>query len=339
MASLRDLLPAPARRGLDALLDASVVRSFDASGFERHAASFDPADLDVDLSTRRVAITGANSGLGLATARALAARGAQLRLLCRSRARGEAALEALRGETGNPHLALVPCDLSDPASVDAAAEALLAEALPLHVLVHNAGVLPAERHLLPTGLELTLATNLVGPHRLTARLLPALWRAAARGDARLIHVSSGGMYTQRLDVDALANTRGAFDGAVAYARTKRAQVVLTQLLAARWAGTGLRVAAMHPGWADTPGVQDALPRFSSVMAGRLRTPAQGADTTVWLAARAQSPEPDGAFWFDRAPARTELLPGSDGDAAERTRLWTQLQAWAGTTEAELAPPA
>ncbi len=324
----------------DHVLDASVVRSFDASGFERHAARFVPGELDVDLSHRTVAITGANSGLGYATASALAARGARVLLLCRSVERGEAARETLARATGSSALELVPCDLSNPESIDEAAKVVTASVSRLDVLVHNAGVLPPERQVLQTGLELTLATNLVGPHRLSARLLPVLWRSAAETrDARLVHVSSGGMYTQKLDVERLANLRGSFDGAVAYARTKRAQVVLTEQLAKRWSGTGLRVYAMHPGWADTPGVQTSLPGFSKVMKGSLRNAEQGADTTVWLSARAVPPEPSGSFWFDRSIAPTTLLPLTRETPRERQLLWERLNEWAGTQDADFARPA
>ena len=323
---------------LDRVLDATVVRSFDAAGFQRHSRRFDPSDLDVDLSHRNMVITGANSGLGYAAAEELGRRGARLWLLCRSEARAREAAESLVARTGNPHIVVVPCDLSDPRSVDAAAEH---PSLPLRldVLVHNAGVLPLERTVLPTGLELTLATNLVGPHRLTARLLPRLWHSAQETrDARIVHVSSGGMYTQKLDVGELANTQGSFDGAVAYARTKRAQVVLTELLAARWRGRGLRVSAMHPGWADTPGVRSSLPGFFRVMKGALRTPAQGADTTVWLAGSRTPPVPDGAFWFDRESVSPYLLPRTREAAEERERLWRRLNEWAGTTDQDFRSP-
>ncbi|MCB9522525.1 MAG: SDR family NAD(P)-dependent oxidoreductase [Myxococcales bacterium] len=307
----------------DRVLDQTVYFSFDRSGFERHQRRFDPADLAVDLAGRRYAVTGANSGLGLALSRGLAERGATVLMLCRDPARGAAAAQALRAERPRVKVRAVACDLTSPASVDRAAEALGED--PLHGLAHNAGLLPATRSLTADGHELTVAVHLVGPLRLTARLLPAL-RAAE--DARVAWVSSGGMYPRRLDLDALARTAGPYDGVTAYADTKRAQVVLSELLAERL-GPEIAVNAMHPGWAATPGVETALPRFYRFTEGRLRTPAQGADTAVWLLAAARLRGVTGGFWFDRAPAATEPLPFTATRPEDRGRLLSLLADWAG----------
>ena len=116
------------------------------------------------------------------------------------------------------------------------------------------------------------------------------------------------MYTQKLRVDDLQSERGEFDGPKVYARTKRAEVILTELWAEQLAGTGVVVHAMHPGWADTPGVRSSLPRFYTVTRPLLRTPAQGADTIVWLGAAAEPGRSSGRFWHDRRPRPTHLLP-------------------------------
>lgn len=302
------------------LLDRSVVLSFDRTGFQRHARDFDPADLQVDLSGRHVAVTGANSGLGAETARALAGLGATVWMLCRTAETAASVADDIRTAHPGADLRTLPLDLSDPASIDACAAALDA---PLDVLVHNAGMLPLERARVPWGLERCLAVNLVGPHRLTLRLLDRLRAAPA---PRLIHVSSGGMYGVKLDTDALEGAHGAFDGVQQYARTKRAQVVLTEALAARW--PDVAVHALHPGWADTPGVASSLPRFHALTARILRTPAQGADTTVWLAAVEAIPGPSGTFWFDRRPAPTHLSRVTRASAAERARAVAQIEDWA-----------
>jgi len=133
------------------------------------------------------------------------------------------------------------------------------------VLVHNAGVLPRERRETEEGVELTFATNVLGPHLLT-RLLRD--RLVASAPARVLFVSSGGMYTRRLDVDDLQSRRGTYDGRVAYARSKRAEVVLAERWAAALAGTGVVVHAMHPGWADTPGIKSSLPAFQRMRSTR-----------------------------------------------------------------------
>lgn len=321
------------RRGiLDRLLDGTVVLSFDRTGFARHAASHDPADLDVDLSGRAVAVTGANSGIGLATAAALAERGARVHMLCRSAERGEAARRELAERTGGD-LVLHRVDVSDPDSVaDYCREPGLER---LDVLVHNAGALLDERQLTQDGLEVTLATHVVGPMRLTAGLLPRLTGGPSPG--RIVWVSSGGMYTKRLDLDRLAETDGPFDGVAAYADAKRAQVVLSELLAERLDPAEVTSNAMHPGWAGTPGVVRSLPRFHAVTRRILRSAEQGADTVAWLAACARLEGVTGRFWFDRRDVPTHLLRGTREDTAERQRLWEAVQAWSGVALPEGAP--
>ncbi len=315
---------------LDTVLDASVVFSFDRNGYRRHARRFDPKDLDVDLSGKTVLVTGANSGIGKATVRGLALFGARVVMLCRNEARGREAADEVGAQTGSRALEVVSLDVSDLGDVRRVAAALSGE--PVDVLVHNAGVLPDRRVTTLDGLELTLATNLVGPYLLTSLLLPALERA--RG--RVVHVSSGGMYTQRLDVAGLF--RGGdepFDGVVQYARTKRALVVLSELLAERLAGNGVTFSAMHPGWADTPAVRTALPRFHAVTKAILRTPSEGADTVVWLAASQVAGGQSGFFWFDRAKAATTPVPRTGETGEERAALRAALAEAAGL---DLAAP-
>lgn len=312
---------------VDRLLDPTVALSFDQTGFRRHAVNFQPADLEVDLSGQVALVTGANSGLGKATAEALARRGAEVWMLCRDRARGEEARDELARATGG-RLVLAVLDVSDLRAVRAFVEG---QAPPrVDVLVHNAGALLPERRLSPDGLEQTLATHLVGPFALTVGLLPRMRRGADQPPARIVWVSSGGMYTRRLSVQRLARTSGPFDGVTAYADVKRAQVVLNELLAKRLVGTGITSNAMHPGWAGTPGVQSALPIFHAVTRRVLRTAAEGADTAVWLAVCPRLATESGRFWFDRRPAATTPLPGTKESDEERASLWAAVQRWSGT---------
>lgn len=316
------------RRGWDHFADASIFFSFDRSGFERHARRFDPADLDVDLAGRRVLVTGANSGLGEAAVRALAELGAEVWLLCRSEERGRRAREAVRRTTGNDAARLKLVDLASLASIRAFADRLGQR--PVHALVHNAGVLPEEREMSGDGLELTWAVHVVGPHLLTALLLPNL-RAAA--GARVVFVTSGGMYTRRLNLSDVGWRQRDYDGVVAYAESKRAQVVLTRLWAERLPDQGIDVNAMHPGWADTPGVRRSLPRFWRLTRHRLRTPAQGADTIVWLVAAERPAGTTGALVFDRRQVPERLLPWTRESAEERRELWEMCQRQAGLENA------
>jgi NAD(P)-dependent dehydrogenase (short-subunit alcohol dehydrogenase family) len=160
---------------------------------------------------------------------------------------------------------------------------------------------------------------------------------AASDDGRVITVSSGGMYSQRLDVPALSpRPDEPFDGVTAYARSKRAEVVLTELWSERLGGRGITFSSMHPGWADTPGVRSSLPRFRALTQWILRTPEEGADTIVWLAAAARLRGESGRFWFDRRVVPTHVLDRTRESPEERERLWHALQAWSGLTRTEYA---
>jgi NAD(P)-dependent dehydrogenase (short-subunit alcohol dehydrogenase family) len=302
-------------RVLSRVVDPFIVSSFDRTGFRIHSLTFRPEDLDVDLSNRRCVVTGANSGIGYETALALADLGAEVVLLCRNPERGEQAVERIRTQTGNARVLLEIVDMSNLASVRAAAARLAAA--PVDVLVHNAGVLPDERIETPDGLELTFATHVVGPFLLTRLLRPNLERSP---DARVVWVSSGGMYTRRLNLSDPNWTERDYDGVLAYAETKRAQVILSELWAEELRGSPISVNAMHPGWADTHSVESSLPRFHRITKHILRTPAEGADTVVWLAA-CPTLRATGRFFLDREERRTHLLPFTRETERDRRALW------------------
>ena len=312
----------------DAALDRTIYYSFDRGGFERHARGFRAADVEVDARGKLFLVTGANSGIGFATAEGLARRGAALWLLCRDGMRGRRALRELQRRTGSRALHLARLDVSDLRSVRSFAARFPDVAV--DGLIHNAGILPDARQLTADGIESTLATNVVGPFLLTRLLWPHL---AAANAARVIWVSSGGMYARRLSLADVDWTARRFDGVAAYAQSKRMQVVLAEQFAARAAGTRIGVHAMHPGWADTPAVRTALPRFHRWMDGRLRSPEQGADTALWLALCPRLETPGGRFWFDRAPQPTHLLPFTRESAAEREALWAFCERRAGLSGA------
>jgi NAD(P)-dependent dehydrogenase (short-subunit alcohol dehydrogenase family) len=303
-------------RGLSRIVDPFVISSFDRTGFRIHSLTFRLDDLDVDLSNRRCLVTGANSGIGYETTLALADLGAEVVLLCRSRERGERAAQQIRERTGNRRVFLELLDVSDLGSIRAAAARLASQSV--DVLVHNAGVLPDERMQTGDGLELTFATHVVGPFMLTRLLRGNLEKSP---DGRLIWVSSGGMYTRRLNLEDPNWTERDYDGVIAYAETKRAQVVLSELWAEALRGSSVIASAMHPGWADTPSVRDSLPRFHRVTRNFLRTPAEGADTVVWLAACPRARQSTGLFFFDRKERRTHLLPFTRESEEDRRALW------------------
>jgi dehydrogenase/reductase SDR family protein 12 len=309
-------LLAPAMNALRPALDASPFLSFDRLGFQRHSIGFDPADLEVDLYGRRCLVTGASSGIGYETALALADLGAEVVLLCHETDHGQGAVDSIREATGNRKIHLTPIDLTDAASIDEAIRQLGKN--PVDVLVHCADVLPEERIETESGLELAFATHLAGPHRLTRGLASAL---EASDDARVIWVSSGGMLTRRLNVDDPEWLEREYDSLIAYVETKRAQVVLAELWAETFDGTSVHVNSMHPGWADTPVVRSSLPLLHKIAKPILRTPAEGADTIVWLAASSSVEGRTGRFFFDRQAVRTHWLPTTRETKEDRDTLW------------------
>lgn len=309
---------------LDAALDLSVVGGYTNVGYRIRRRGWRPLPR---MEGKVVLITGASSGIGLAAADGFARLGASVWLAVRNRARGETARARILEHRSDADVHVELCDLSRLESVRQFAERFAAKAPRLDCLVNNAGVLTQERELSADGIELTLATNVVGPFLLTQLLTGVLERSAP---SRVIDVSSGGMYTQKLRADDLQSERGEFDGPTVYARTKRAEVVLTEMWAQRLAGTGVTVHAMHPGWADTAGVQSSLPRFHRVTRPLLRSPGQGADTIVWLGAAAEAADTSGGFWHDRRRRPTHLLPGTRETEADRHRLWAECVALSST---------
>ena len=280
------------------------------------------------LRDRHVVITGATSGLGLATAATLAARGAELTLVARDRVKAKRVAQDLKRRYGNARIHVEIADLSLLADVRALVARLLAKGRPIDVLVNNAGALINPREETTEGLEKSFALLLVGPYVLTEGLKPLLKQAAAeRGGARVVNVLSGGMYTQKAHVEDLESKRGEYSGSVAYARAKRALMIVTEEWARRWAKDGIVVNAMHPGWADTPGVESALPEFHRVTEKVLRSPEEGADTIVWLAAATEAGKVSGEFWLDRRPRLKHVLPGTRETPAERRRLMRALAAY------------
>ncbi len=314
----------PAGR-LDDLLDRTVVGSFTNVGHAVRSLGWN--DELPSMHGKVVVVTGATSGLGRAAAEWLADLGAGVRLVGRSPDRLEQTREHIRSATGNHDLVGYAADLSSMEQVRRLAGELLEAEPRIDVLVNNAGALINERRETEEGNELTLATNLLGHFLLTNLLIP---RLEASAPARIINVSSGGMYTQRIRVRDLQYARGKYNGSMAYARAKRGQVILTELWAEKLAGRGIVVNAMHPGWADTPGVEKSLPLFRKLTRPFLRTPKQGTDTIVWLAASREAAEVTGRFWLDRRPRPTHRLRSTVEDPADREALWDALNRLAGT---------
>ena len=311
---------------LDRALDALVVPGFTRIGpaVRGRLGHWSPAAPADSMVGRTAVVTGATSGIGLATAQSLAAAGADLVLVGRDAGRLEVAAGRVASASSGRRPRTEVTDMADLDAVRSLAERLTRSLSSIHVLVHNAGALSAERRTSPQGIEETVSAQVVGPHLLTSALLPLL-SAAAPG--RVVTVSSGGMYASPLRVEGI-EMGDDYSGSEQYARAKRAQVVLNEMWAARTDADRVVFHAMHPGWADTPGVRTSLPAFRRVTGPLLRSAAEGADTVVWLAASSEGGASSGGFWCDRAVRPTHRLARTRrSDTPERReQLWEWVEA-------------
>jgi dehydrogenase/reductase SDR family protein 12 len=293
---------------LDTVLDRTVAPGYSRLGYLARSASWSGAQADPEpgaLAGKVAVVTGGGAGLGLATVTGLARLGATVHMVVRDEGRGALAGAQVVAAVPGARVHVVRCDLSDLADVTRVAPGLADP----DVLVHNAGVLPPARTVTAQGHELCLATHVLGPHLLT--------RLLGERTGRVLWISSGGMYAQKLTFDEPV----PYNGTTAYARTKRMQVVLSGLWSRR-----LDSHAVHPGWADTPGLTSSLPVFGRLLGPLLRTAEQGADTAVWLAAARSSDVGTGRFWHDRRPRPEHYVPWTRETDAERAALWARVEA-------------
>jgi NAD(P)-dependent dehydrogenase (short-subunit alcohol dehydrogenase family) len=310
-------------RGIDATLEATVGLSFTSVGpslrrrlwhwTEPHPGA---------LRGKNVVITGATSGIGREAALRMAQLGARVLIVARNPSKTSRVIEELQARVPLAQISAVQANMGILADVRRASREIADALGTVHVLVHNAGALEDTFEKTSDGIERTIASHVVGPYLMTELLRPAL--AQAQG-SKVIWVSSGGMYAEPLRVDALEMDAGNYDGVVAYARAKRAQVTLTHVLAEALRAQGTEVHAMHPGWVDTPGVERSLPRFYAALKPLLRDVAGGADTIVFLASDASTKEHSGSFWLDRAPRRTHWMQKTA--KAETAREQERLVDW------------
>lgn len=246
-----------------------------ATPFGFHSTAEDVSE-GVDLSGTRAIVTGAASGIGVETARALADRGAAVTLAVRDTAAGTRVAADIAATTGNDDVRVAPLDLADRTSVAAFVAAWEG---PLHVLVNNAGVMAIpELQLTPEGWEMQLATNHLGHFALATGLHRAL---AAGGGARIVAVSSSAHLRSQVVFDDLQFEERPYDGRLAYAQSKTANVLFAVGATARWADEGITANALTPGAIPTK-----LQRYTGPMKTppeRRKTPQQGAATSVLLA--------------------------------------------------------
>ena len=304
------------------LLDTAIVPGFSRIGFiARSRLNHWDQVSSYDLTGKVVVITGPTSGLGKECVRILAPTGAQLVLVARNKEKCEDVISSVHNICTGPEPVCVIAEMGDLPSVDRAAREIATRFAQVFAIVHNAGALLNSREVSPQGIEQTVASHVLGPHLLTTVLLPNL--IATQG--RVVTVSSGGMYSAELpNIDGkrtLEMRPDIYNGSKQYAIAKRAQVTLNEIWATK--ERSVHFDAMHPGWADTPGVQDSIPAFRRITKPILRSAQQGADTIAWLAAVQLIPGPSGAFWSDREVRSIHKLPMTrrSDTAQARTNLW------------------
>ena len=336
------------------------LSNFTQQAFHKRQRHFTDDLTQQDMTGKVMAVTGANSGIGLEAARSFLLQNGHVHLICRDKGRGEKARDELIADYHTKHpsppqssvssfsrVQLHLVDLSSVAQTKAFCRSFARSQQPLHVLVNNAGCMVHKHTLTSEGLELNFATNVASTYTMTEELLPVLRRCnTAEYVSRVITVSSGGMLTQDVEVDDLQSEKvPEGDATYIYAQNKRQQVVLTEAWQRREAAAAtasepcVLFHAMHPGWADTPGVQVAMGDFYNQMKGKWRTAAEGADSISYLASAPAMSKwagsggvaamKGGEFWLDREVVSKTLPLGRYkrvGDEGARQELVRRIKA-------------
>jgi dehydrogenase/reductase SDR family member 12 len=309
-------------RMVDAAIEAPIAPSFTNIGFGLRSRLEHWTPLQsYNLRGRTVVVTGATSGLGRNAVEQLALLGAHVVISGRDVAKAERVRHEVAATTRSTELSVSCADMGELDQVRTMADDLLRAHSCIDVLIHNAGALATRRSTNGDGVESTIASQVLGPFALTGRLLGALSNSRP---GRVLTMSSGGMYASALSVDRMQMTDDNYRASVQYARAKRAQVTLNEMWAQRVDPSEIVFQAMHPGWADTPGIEGSLPTFHRLVKPLLRTPSQGADTLIWLASDDGEPlRTTGGFWLDRKRRNIHRLPSTrrSDTPEQRVDLW------------------
>jgi NAD(P)-dependent dehydrogenase (short-subunit alcohol dehydrogenase family) len=276
------------------------------------------SESDFNMEGPQILITGATNGVGLAAAEALAARGASLLIVGRSQTRTRVAEARIRGAArGAASVASLVADLASPAEVRRLAREVLTRFPEIRVLINNAGAMFTTRQLAADRIERTWALNHLAPFLLTNLLLD---RLKANAPARIVTTASEAHRGARIPFDDL-NAERSYRGFSRYGESKLANILFTRELARRLAGCGVTANCFHPGLVATGFNRNngLLMNVGMVILKVVsRTPAQGADTLVWLATSAEAEPVNGGYFIDRQ----QRAPSMEAqDAAGAQRLW------------------
>jgi dehydrogenase/reductase SDR family protein 12 len=281
--------------------------SFTQIGYRARSLLWKPCK--ADFHGQRWLVTGASGGLGRQIALAAARDGAQVTIAARNRGKLEQVVA--EGRALGLQLQVAVCDFSLQRDTARLIDEMQRGGQPFDVLVNNVGVLNDDHTLTSEGRETSFVINLLSHYHLTESLIRRGLLAGPR--PLVINVTSGGGYNVPLSTAMLNKIDPAtFNGTAAYGFHKRAQMVLTQAWNEKHRAQGIAFYVMHPGWADTEGVQRSLPRFRRILRPVLRDAVSGSDTVLWLAATRPAQSGEELVWFDRKPRTAHVY--------ERTRV-------------------
>ena len=273
------------------------------------------------LADRVALITGANTGIGLVTARELAALGAQVFIACRSLIRAQRAFDEICEAAENPQVTFLQLDLADLDSVRACAAAFLSRDLPLHLLINNAGLAGA-KGITKSGFELAFGTNHMGHFLLTQLLLDRIKRSAP---ARIVTVSSRA-HTRVSDIDwaSLQRPTKSMTGIPEYGVSKLANLLFSAELGRRLAGSGVTTYSLHPGVVASE-VWRALPRPLQWLAKRRMITVEAGAATTLFCATAPALAKETGLYYDRCQIKSPSRAGQD--IALAAELWRRSEEW------------
>ena len=273
-----------------------------------------------DLDGKSFLITGANTGIGRATATDLASRGGRVIVACRSEAKATPVIEEIRSQTDNEAVEFIALDLADLASVKACAAELVKRGDPIDVLINNAG-LAGSKGLTADGFELAFGTNHLGHFALTTGVLELL---KAGAPARVVTVASEAHYrTEGIDYDHVRTPAKSMTAFGEYARSKFANVLFSQELSRRTEGTGVTTYALHPGviaseiWRKVPWP------LRKLMTLRMKSTEEGAQTSLWCATAPELASESGRYYDDckEQAASAKATPELGAELWERSEAW------------------
>jgi NAD(P)-dependent dehydrogenase (short-subunit alcohol dehydrogenase family) len=275
--------------------------------------------LNTSMQGKICLITGANSGIGKATALGLAQMGATVVMVCRDRTKGETAQAEIKAKSGNTAVDLLLADLASLQSVRQLAQDFKQRYAHLHVLINNAGVNVLRRRETVDGYEMTFAVNYLAPFLLTNLLLDVL---KASAPSRIVNVSSGAHETAKLNMQDL-QAEQHYGFMRVYGQSKLALIMFTYELARKLQGTGVTVNCLHPGFVATnigqSGLNPALAAVAKVIVSSMGiSPENGAKTSIYLATSPNVDGISGRYFVKSVPKRSAPL---SYDEVLQQQLW------------------